>query len=124
MKCRLLSLPWNCAQETTKRKTVARAVRRRMLRPEHDLAEDLALLDEAERLVHLRERQRLVDDGLELALADEVEERGEVLAHEAVRSQHLDLERPDVAQVFLRVEAGRRSAGEDLAAAMHGPERG
>ena len=47
-----------------------------MLRPEHDLAEDLALLDQAERLVHLG--QRLVDDGLELAPADEVEERGEV----------------------------------------------
>ena len=43
--------------------------------------------------------------------------------HEAVRSQHLDLERPDVAQVFLGIEAGGRAAGEHLAAAMHGPER-
>ena len=50
-------------------------MRKPMLRPEQDLAEDFALLDQAERFVHLRERQRLVDDGLELAPADEVEAR-------------------------------------------------
>src|SRR5262245_55428460 len=100
--CLLASPARNCAQEVTNtRRTAVKAARKRMLWPEHDLAEDLALLDQAERLVHLRERQRLVHDGFELALADEVEERAEVLAHEAVRSQHLDLEGPDVAQVFL-----------------------
>src|ERR1044071_4308419 len=40
------------------------------LRLEHNLAEDLALLDQAERLVHLRQRQVLVDDGFELAVPD------------------------------------------------------
>src|SRR4030095_4934769 len=123
--CLPLSPPRNCAQEAPKtRRPPANAVRKFILGFERHLAEDLALLDQSECLVHFRERQRLVHDRPELPLADELEERAEVLAHEAVRSQHLDLEGPDVAQVFLRVEARGRAAGEHLAATVHRPERG
>ena len=73
--------------------------------------------------MHLRERQLLVDDRLEPALLDQGEELHQVLAHEAVRAEHLDLEGPDVAQVFLRIEAGGGTASEHLAAAMHDLER-
>src|SRR2546421_339693 len=82
-------------------------------------AEYLALLDEPERFVRLRERELLVDDRLELALGDEREQLLQIVAHEAVRAEHLDLEGPDVAQVFLGIEARGGAAGEHLAAPVH-----
>src|ERR1051325_8559504 len=81
-----------------------------LLRLQHSLAKHLALFDEPESFVHFGERQLLVDDRLKLPLLDESQQLLEILAHEAVGAEHLDLEGPDVAQVFLRIEAGGGAA--------------
>src|SRR5438874_208045 len=83
--------------------------------PHDDLAHDLAIFQEAEGLVHLFERQLAVDDGQELPSLYERQERGEILAHPAVRPQDSELERPDEAQVLLGIKTGGGPAGEHLA---------
>src|SRR6266576_84700 len=83
-------------------------------RRDHDLANDLAVLDQTHALARLFERQHLVDHRLDLAGTDEVHQPLEVVVVEAVRANDLEFEAPDVAQVLLRVIAGGGAADEQL----------
>ena len=87
----------------------------RSSRRDDDFADYLAILDEAQGLAGLGERQDAIDDRVELVAVDQSKERLDVLAHPAVRAQDLQLIGPDVADVGLGVEAGGGAAGEEAA---------
>src|SRR5262245_17516034 len=92
-------------------------------RSDNDLPEDLAVLDQPEPLGRFFERQHVVYDRLHAAFPDQAHQRLQVVVVEAVRADDLQLEAPDVAQVFLRVVARGRAANEHLAAALHAAQR-
>src|SRR5712691_12937779 len=92
-------------------------------RRDHDLADDLAVLDQPQPLARLIERQHLVDHRLELAVGDEPHQRLEIVVVETVLSYDLELEAPDVAQVLLRVVTGGGAADHELAAALEAAQR-
>src|SRR5258705_5805150 len=94
------------------------------LRSDHDLADDLAILDEAQALARLLERQDLVDHRLHLAFGDELHQCLQALVVEAVGADDLQLEAPDVAQVLFRVVPGGGAADQELAAALEAAQRG
>src|SRR5437867_3409376 len=83
----------------------------------------LAVLDQPQPLAGLIERQHLVDHWLHLALLDQIHQALQVLVVEAVRADDLELEAPDVAQIFLRIIAGGRAANEKLATALEAAQR-
>src|SRR5665213_1674369 len=93
-------------------------------RCDHDLAEDLAVLDQAQAVARLRERQHLVDYRLDPAAVDQRHQRRQVVVVEAVRPDHIELEAPDVAQVFLGIVPRGCAAHQRLAAALEALERG
>src|ERR1700716_2636303 len=90
---------------------------------DHDLADDLAILDETEPLARLLQRQHLVDDRPHLPLCDELHQRLQIVVVEAVRAEDFELEAPDVAQVLLRVVPRSRAADQELAAALEAAQR-
>src|SRR6266568_428739 len=65
------------------------------------------------RLRWRRQRQLAVDDGLELARADQVQQRGQVISHPAIGAADVELEGPDETQVLLGIEAGGGPASQD-----------
>src|SRR5258705_13233890 len=65
-----------------------------------------------------------MDAGHEPPLLDEADESIQVPPHPAVRAQHLELKRPDEAEILLRIEAGGGPTGQDLAPAMEDSEGG
>src|SRR5271166_4137831 len=92
-------------------------------RHDHDLADDLAVLNQPQSLPRRFERQHLVDHRTYLVLRDELHQRLQVLVIEAVGADDLELEAPDIAQILLRVVAGGRAADEQLAAAFETAQR-
>src|SRR5438445_13503756 len=88
-------------------------------RRHHHLAENLAVLNEAKALGRLLERKHLIDHRLDLVLLDQFHQGGEIVVIETVGALDLDLEAPDVAEVFLRIVARGRAANEQLAAAFN-----
>src|SRR5262245_58199050 len=87
------------------------------------LADDLAVLEDAQRFLRLLERQRAVDGHGQAARAHHLEQLVDVLARPAVGPQHLQLEGPDEADVLLRVEARRGAAREEPATALEAAHR-
>src|SRR3954454_2246060 len=87
-------------------------------RRHHHFAENLTILDEAKPFGGLFERQHLVDHRLDLALLDQFHQRRQIVIIEAIRTLDLDLEAPDVAQVFLWIVARGRAANQQLTAAL------
>src|SRR5262245_37772269 len=76
------------------------------------LAEHNPILKQSESLVRLWQRQFAIDDRLELARADEVQERGQILAHPTIGAEDIELKRPDVAQILFGIETGGSPAGQ------------
>src|SRR3546814_11127275 len=64
------------------------------------------------------QRQHAVDDGLELAFADEVQQGDLVLRLPGIGAGDRRLERPDVADVLRGGVTRRRSAGQQAAEAL------
>src|SRR5258708_39129724 len=95
----------------------------RASRRHDDLAEHLAILDQAQALGGLVERQHLVDHRLHLALGDERHQPLEIVVIEAVGADDLQLESPHVTKVLLGIVAGGRAAYEQLAAALEAAQR-
>src|SRR5438093_4246115 len=95
-----------------------------VLRGDDDLSEHFPALDHAQTIDRPLERERAMDDGLHFALLDKIHQRLQIVVVEAVRTDDLYFEAPDVAQVFLRIVTGGCAAHQDLAAALHAPERG
>src|SRR5213078_3424296 len=89
----------------------------------HDLADNLALRDQPQAFPRLIERQHLVDHRAYLALRNELHQGLEIVVVEAVGAHYVELEAPDVAQILLRVVAGRRTAHQELAAALEATQR-
>src|SRR6185295_1958198 len=54
---------------------------------------------------------------------DHAQQRGQVVRRPAIRAEDLQLERPDVADVLARIEAGRGPAGEQAPAPAQATER-
>src|SRR5262249_14845043 len=92
-------------------------------RRDDDLSEHLAILDQAQALGGLFERQHFVDHRLHLALRDKLHQPLEIVVIEAVGADDLQLEGPDITQVLLRIVAGCRAAYEQLAAALEAAQR-
>src|SRR2546425_11289179 len=94
------------------------------LRDDDDLSEDFAILDHAKAIDRPVQRQRAIDDGLHFVLLDKIHQRRQIVVVEAVGTDDLYFEAPDVAQVFFWIVAGGCTAHQDLAAALHAAERG
>src|SRR5467141_5359912 len=94
------------------------------LRDDDDLSEHFAVLDHAKAIDGPLQRKRAINDGLHFALLDEIHQRRQIVVVEAVGTDDLYFEAPDVAQVFFWIVAGGCTAHQDLAAALHAPERG
>src|SRR5688572_30640881 len=92
-------------------------------RTDHYLAEYLPLFDHFESAPRVLERQHLVDDRFDLSLLDQIHQRAQVFVVETVGADNLQLEAPDITQVFLRIEAGGCAANQDPAAALDAFER-
>src|ERR1700687_3216817 len=108
---------WNgylhSASQTRVSALMAPPILRHTSRRDHDLADDLAVLDEAQALARLFERQHLVDHRLHLAVRDELHQRLQVFVVKAVGADDLQFEAPDIAQVLFRVVAGGRAAAQE-----------
>src|SRR5262245_20806299 len=90
---------------------------------DQNLAEYDAILQQSKCLIDLYQGQLPVDDRLELARPDQVQQRRKVFPHPAVRSPDVELERPDESEVLLRVVAGGGPAGENASLPMQRPQR-
>ena len=83
-----------------------------------DFADDFAVLDQPQAFGGLFEREHLVDHRLHAALRDQLHQALEIVVVEAVGADDLELETPDVAQVFLRIVTGGGATDKDLATAL------
>src|SRR5205085_11000496 len=92
-------------------------------RRDHDLADDGAVLDQAQPFARLLERQHLVDHRLHSAAADQLHQPLEIVVVEAVRADDLELEAPHVAQILFWIVAGGGAADEQLAASLEAAQR-
>src|SRR5205823_14596221 len=90
----------------------------RFSRRDHDLADDCAVLDEAQAFARLIERQHLVDHRLHLSGADEFHEPLEILIIKTVRAHDFELEAPHVAQILLRVVTGGGATDEEFSTTL------
>src|SRR5579872_4461566 len=99
------------------------SIAHRRLRHDHDLADDLAILDEAQSFGGLLERQHLVDYRLDLLLRDHLHEIGEIVLIEAVGTDDLEFEAPDIAEIFLGIMSGGRAAHQKASAALEATQR-
>src|SRR5262249_47202088 len=94
------------------------------LRHDDDLAEDLAILDQAQALGGLFERQDLVDHRLHLAVRDQLHQSLEIVVVEAVRANDLQLKSPHITKVLFWIVASGRTTHEQLATAFEASQRG
>lgn len=77
-----------------------------------DLPECLPLFERSECYFSMPERQDVGYDGVESARPNELKNVEQVLPLPAIRTANFKLECPDVADVSLWIEAGRRAASE------------
>src|SRR5665647_2253856 len=93
-------------------------------RSDHYLAQDLPVLNQPQAFDCLIERKNLVDNRLEFLLRNQAHQIGKIVVVEAVRTDDLQFETPDVAQVFLWIVSGGSAANEQLASALQTAQRG
>src|ERR1051326_6217204 len=84
-------------------------------RHHHEFAKHLPAFETRQGLRGLLERESVVDDRLQASGLHHIEHRRDVAARPAVRTQDLQLECPDKADVFRRVITGRGTAGQHAA---------
>src|SRR5713226_10247049 len=89
---------------------------------QHRLADNLALGQLAQRDRQLCEGPYRMDDGLEAPGGDHVEQLGMILDRPAVRAGDVELERPDIPDVSLRIVAGSGAAGQQPALPLQSAE--
>src|SRR5438477_6122128 len=84
-------------------------------RHHHEFAKHLPAFETRQGLRGLLERESVVDDRLQASGLHHIEQRRDVAACPTIRTQDLQLERPDKADVFRRVVAGGGTAGQHAA---------
>ena len=77
-----------------------------------NLSNHLPVGQKPDALARFAQRQHPIDDRAQPPLVDHAEQRREVVGRPAVGAEDLQLERPDVADILARVEAGGGAAGE------------
>ncbi len=93
------------------------------LRNHDDFAEELPRLHHFLSLPQFRERQGLASRNRQLAFGHAHHAESHILLGVAIRSYYAQLTYPDVSNIGLWIEAGRRAAGEQLAVTLQGLER-
>ena len=83
-----------------------------------NFADDLPILEQAQSRNSLLERQHAINERPDAAFIDHAQQCRQVIIVVAVGTDHLQLETPDVAQIFLRIETRGRAADKQLAAAL------